>query len=134
LVVGFAMIAAAIGIAAESINLIRTPHKLPQAYTLLVLICVVPIKGLLSRYVSGVSQKIESSALRGDAWHHLSDAIVSAFAFIGISAALWTGNPTADDWAACWIRPQPQRLKNMCAALLRRYRTCLAWKSALCAR
>lgn len=65
LVVGFAMIAAAIGIAAESINLIRTPHKLPNAYTLLVLICVVPVKALLSRYVSGVSQKIESSALRG---------------------------------------------------------------------
>ncbi len=88
------------GIAAESINLIRTPHKLPHAYTLRVLICVVPIKALLSRYVAGVGQKIESSALRGDAWHHLSDAIISAFAFVGISAALWTGDPTADDWAA----------------------------------
>ena len=64
-VVGVAMIAAAIGIAAESIELIRTPHKLPHPYTLLVLICVVPIKALLSRYVSGVSRKIESSALRG---------------------------------------------------------------------
>jgi cation diffusion facilitator family transporter len=104
-VVGVAMIAAAVGIAAESVNLIRTPHKLPQAYTLLVLVCVVPIKALLSRYVSGFGQKIESSALRGDAWHHLSDAIVSAFAFVGISAALWTGNPTADDWAALCAAP-----------------------------
>src|ERR1700691_4188360 len=58
-VVGVAMIAAAVGIAAESINLIRTPHKLPHAYTLLVLVCVVPIKALLSRYVSGFSRKIE---------------------------------------------------------------------------
>jgi cation diffusion facilitator family transporter len=98
-------IAAAVGIAAESINLIRTPHKLPQAYTLWVLICVVPIKALLSRYVAGVGRKIESSALRGDAWHHLSDAIVSAFAFVGISAALWTGDPTADDWAALCAAP-----------------------------
>ena len=104
-VVGVAMILAALGIAAESIDLIRTPHKLPQAYTLWVLLCVVPIKGLLGRYVAGVSQKIESSALRGDAWHHLSDAVVSAFAFIGISAALWTGNPTADDWAALCAAP-----------------------------
>jgi cation diffusion facilitator family transporter len=104
-IVGVAMIAAAIGIATESINLIRTPHKLPQAYTLWVLICVVPIKTLLSRYVSGVSQKIESTALRGDAWHHLSDAIISAFAFIGISLALWTGDPTADDWAALFAAP-----------------------------
>jgi cation diffusion facilitator family transporter len=105
LVVGAAMIAAALGIAAESINLIRTPHQLPHAYTLLVLICVVPVKALLSRYVAGVSQKIESSALRGDAWHHLSDAIISAFAFVGISAALWTGDPTADDWAALCAAP-----------------------------
>jgi cation diffusion facilitator family transporter len=104
-VVGVAMIAAAIGIAAESINLIRTPHKLPHVYTLWVLVCVLPIKALLSRYVSGVSQKLESSALRGDAWHHLSDAIVSGFAFVGISAALWTGDPTADDWAALCAAP-----------------------------
>src|SRR5580700_3080767 len=104
-VVGVAMIAAAFGIAAESIELIRTPHKLPYPYTLWVLVCVVPIKALLSRYVSGVSRKIESSALRGDAWHHLSDAIISAFAFVGISAALWTGNPTADDWAALCAAP-----------------------------
>jgi cation diffusion facilitator family transporter len=104
-VVGVAMILAAIGIAAESINLIRTPHKLPHAYTLWVLMCVVPVKALLSRYVSGVSEKIESSALRGDAWHHLSDAITSGFAFVGISAALLTGNPTADDWAALCASP-----------------------------
>ena len=104
-VVGVAMILAAIGIAVESINLIRTPHKLPYPYTLLVLVLVVPVKGLLSRYVSGVSQRIESAALRGDAWHHLSDAITSAFAFIGISVALWTRSPTADDWAALCAAP-----------------------------
>ena len=53
----------------------------------------------------GISQKIESTALRGDAWHHLSDAIISAFAFIGISLALWTRDPTADDWAALFASP-----------------------------
>jgi cation diffusion facilitator family transporter len=104
-VVGVAMIGAAVGIAAQSINLIRTPHQLPHAFTLWVLMCVVPIKALLSRYVSGVSKKIESSALRGDAWHHLSDALISAFAFVGISAALLTRNPTADDWAALCVSP-----------------------------
>jgi cation diffusion facilitator family transporter len=103
--VGVAMIAAAVGIAVESITLIRTPHKLPHAYTLWVLLSVVPIKALLSRYVSGVSRRIESSALRGDAWHHLSDAVVSGFAFVGISAALWTRDPTADDWAALCAAP-----------------------------
>lgn len=104
-VVGIAMIGAAVGIAAQSINLIRTPHRLPHAFTLWVLICVVPIKALLSKYVSGVSKKIESAALRGDAWHHLSDALISAFAFVGISIALLTRNPTADDWAALCVAP-----------------------------
>ncbi len=59
-IVGVAMIAAAIGIAAESINLIRTPHKLPHAYTLLVLICVVPIKALLSRYVPESARRLRA--------------------------------------------------------------------------
>jgi cation diffusion facilitator family transporter len=104
-VVGIAMIAAALGIAVQSINLIRTPHQLPHVSTLWVLVCVVPIKALLSKYVSGVSKRIESSALRGDAWHHLSDALISAFAFVGISAALLTRDPTADDWAALCVTP-----------------------------
>jgi cation diffusion facilitator family transporter len=43
-----------------------------------------------------------SSAGHADAWHHRSDAITSALAFIGISIAL-IGGPewaVADDWAA----------------------------------
>src|ERR1700722_6149348 len=64
-VVGVAMILAAVGIALESINLIRTPHKLPYAYTLLVLVCVVPIKALLSKYVGGLGQETKRSPLRG---------------------------------------------------------------------
>jgi cation diffusion facilitator family transporter len=35
----------------------------------------------------------------------LSDATTSAFAFIGISIALWTKNPNADDWAALCASP-----------------------------
>jgi cation diffusion facilitator family transporter len=104
-IVGVALMAAGLAIAAESIALIRTPHKLPQTYTLWVLISVVAIKALLSRYVSRVSSRIESTALMGDALHHFSDAITSAFAFIGISAAVLTGDPTADDWAALCAAP-----------------------------
>jgi cation diffusion facilitator family transporter len=40
--------------------------------------------------------------VKADAWHHLSDAITSAAAFVGISVALWGGKgwEAADDWAA----------------------------------
>jgi cation diffusion facilitator family transporter len=57
--------------------------------------------------VSQVGVAIGSTAVRADAWHHLSDALTSAAAFIGISIALWgsryrggTGWESADDWAA----------------------------------
>jgi cation diffusion facilitator family transporter len=69
------------------------------------LLAVVGIKVLLSRYVSSVSKGIDSTAVRSDAWHHLSDAITSAFAFVGISIALWTGKAAADDWAALCASP-----------------------------
>lgn len=104
-VVSLALMLAAVLIAFESIELIRTPHVLPRAYTLWVLLAVVAVKLGLSRYVTGVGNELDSSAIQSDAVHHLSDAVTSAFAFIGISAALWTGNAAADDWAALCASP-----------------------------
>jgi len=69
------------------------------------LFSVVGIKILLSRYVSSVGKGIDSTAVRSDAWHHLSDAITSTFAFVGISIALLTKNAAADDWAALCAAP-----------------------------
>ncbi len=103
--VSLAMAGAAFAIAAESIALIRSPHPLPHYYTLWVLLGVVAIKLVLSRYVFSIAQNIESTAVRVDAWHHLSDAITSLFAFIGISLALITKDPRMDDWAALFASP-----------------------------
>lgn len=103
--VSLAMAVAAMGIATEAVILIRTPHPLPKTYTLAVLLVVFVIKLLLTRYVSSVAHHIDSTAVRGDAWHHFSDAITSLFAFIGISVALWTKDFRADDWAALCAAP-----------------------------
>lgn len=100
LIVGIFLMAAAVAIIVESIHEIRTPHRLPEPYTLVVLAGVLVLKGLLSRYVGSIGSQIDSVAVRADAWHHLSDAITSAFAFIGISVALLTRQAAADDWAA----------------------------------
>jgi cation diffusion facilitator family transporter len=66
------------------------------------LLLAVVVKAILSRYVLRTAQDIESSSLKGDAWHHYSDAITSAAAAIGILIALIGGErfATADDWAA----------------------------------
>lgn len=104
-IVGVALGVAGIGIAVQSISLIRTPHPLPHAYTLWVLLAAVLIKALLSRFVGSVAKNIRSTAVRGDAWHHLSDAITSAFAFVGITVAIMTKHASADDWAALCASP-----------------------------
>jgi cation diffusion facilitator family transporter len=101
-VVSLMLIAAAVGIAIEAVNEIRTPHRTPAPWTLLVLVTVVAIKWLLSRRVHAVGTDIGSTAVKADAWHHMSDAVTSAAAFVGITIAL-LGGPgweSADDWAA----------------------------------
>ena len=99
---GISLFCAAGIIAYNSIMHIRIPHHTPAWFTLPVLIFVVIIKEILSRKVLSASADIESQALKGDAWHHRSDAITSGAAAIGISIAL-IGGPkyaNADDWGA----------------------------------
>ena len=115
IVVSLALIVAAGFIGVESIHRIETPHPLPVPYTLWVLLAVVGVKVVLSRYVNAVGKGLESTAIESDAWHHLSDAITSGFAFIGISIALWTRNPAADDWAA--LSASPVIIFNACRKL-----------------
>jgi cation diffusion facilitator family transporter len=96
------LIGAAIGIAVQAIREIVTPHHAPAPFTLVVLVAVVAIKELLFRRIAAVGRSVASEAVLADAWHHRSDAITSAAAFIGISVAL-LGGPgweEADDWAA----------------------------------
>ena len=101
-VVSLILLGAAILIGIEAVAEIRTPHHAPAPWTLAVLVAVVIAKIVLSRRVHAVGATIGSTAVQADAWHHLSDAITSLAAFIGISIA-WLGGPgweAADDWAA----------------------------------
>jgi cation diffusion facilitator family transporter len=105
--VSIMLLGAATGIAIEAVREIRTPHSVPAPWTLAVLVGVMIIKWILSRRVHAVGAATGSTAVKADAAHHLSDAITSAAAFIGISLALvgsrmWGGKgwESADDWAA----------------------------------
>ena len=101
-VVSLMLVGAAAGIALEALSEIRTPHHAPAPWTLGVLVSVVGVKWLLSRRVHAIGVDIDSTVVKADAWHHMSDAVTSAAAFIGISIALWGGPgwESADDWAA----------------------------------
>jgi cation diffusion facilitator family transporter len=102
LVISAGLLAAAVGIAIQSIREIHTPHHAPAPFTLLVLVLVVATKELLFRFLFRTGESIDSHALRTDAWHHRSDSLTSLAAFIGIAIALWLGEgyESADDWAA----------------------------------
>lgn len=102
LVIAVALLISAGVIVWQSIHEILTPHMPPAWFTLPVLAGVVAVKLTLSRFIGAEGTRRGSSALQGDAFHHASDAITSAAAFIGISIALIGGEgwETADDWAA----------------------------------
>ena len=106
-VVSLMLLGAALGIAAEAVHQIRTPHPVPSPWTLYVLAGVMAVKWSLARRVRRVGSSLSSTAVDADAAHHLADAITSAAAFVGISIAVigsrWSGRPgweAADDWAA----------------------------------
>jgi cation diffusion facilitator family transporter len=108
MVVAGALVGAAIFIASQSVREIITPHHTPAWFTLLVLAVVIATKETLFRFVFKVGNELTSTAVKGDAWHHRSDAITSAAAFVGITIALVGGKgyESADDWAAllaCFI-------------------------------
>src|SRR5208283_1527259 len=114
-VVSLALMAAAFGIIYQGIREIAAPHAAPAPYTLVVLAGVLIIKELLFRHVHSVGESTGSLAVKSDAWHHRTDALTSAFAFVGISIAI-LGGPgweAADGWAA------------LCAALVILYNS---WK------
>lgn len=102
IVVGLALLGAATLISVESIKHLLTPHKVPESFTLVVLLVVILVKEVMFRYVLKVGEETESGAVKADAFHHRSDAITSGAAFIGISVALIGGDgyEGADDWAA----------------------------------
>ena len=102
IVVSLAVLGASLVLAIQSIREILTPHHTPAPFTLVVLVLVVVVKETLFRKVLAVGEAYGSSAVKTDAWHHRSDAITSAAAFLGITIAL-LGGPgweAADDWAA----------------------------------
>ena len=102
IVVAFGVLAAAAGLAIQSVREILTPHHGPAPFTLAILIVVIVVKEIMFRYVNRIGRHVESTAVQTDAWHHRSDALTSGAAFIGISVALIGGEKwrSADDWAA----------------------------------
>lgn len=102
LAVALFVFAAAGWIAWHAVREIITPHQGPHWATLIVLALVVGAKFTFSRRMARAGEQHGSTALGVEAFHHYSDALTSAAAFVGITIALIGGKgyEAADDWAA----------------------------------
>jgi cation diffusion facilitator family transporter len=102
LAVALTLLLVAVALAVQSVREILTPHHAPAPFTLAVLAGVVLVKETLFAWVSRIARELRSTALEADAWHHRSDSLTSAAAFLGISLALAGGKgwESLDDWAA----------------------------------
>ena len=96
------LLLAAAWIAFNALHELNEPRIAPSPWTLIILIIIIAVKETLFRFVLHESETVESSAVETDAWHHRSDAITSAAAFLGISISLIGGKgyASADNWAA----------------------------------
>jgi len=96
------VLGASAGVGWHAVNEIRDPRRLPQWWTLVILAGVIAAKVIFSRRLDEVGRDTDSTALGAEAWHHLSDAITSAAAFVGIAIAVTGGQAyaAADGWAA----------------------------------
>lgn len=63
----------------------------PGAIALIAAIASIVVKELLYRYTIAVGNKINSSAVKANAWHHRSDAFSSIGTLIGIGGAIVLG-------------------------------------------
>ena len=100
--VGLIILAAAAWIAVHAVHEIVTPHRAPHWGTLPLLAGIVGVKWWFSRRMARAGEQEGSTGLGVEAWHHYSDAITSAAAFVGIAIAVVAGEgyAAADDWAA----------------------------------
>lgn len=89
LAVGVLLCAAAALIMWKAVEDIMTPHDVPEAWTLLVLVLVIIVKEGLFRFLLNTAEAHGSDAVRADAWHHRADAVTSAAAVVGVTIAVW---------------------------------------------
>ena len=101
-IVSLMLLLAAVWIAFNALHELNAPRIAPSQWTLVILIIIIGVKESLFRFVLRESETVSSSAVETDAWHHRSDAITSAAAFLGISISLIGGKgyEAADNWAA----------------------------------
>lgn len=93
--------AASIGLSAVE-NIINGNYQNPTSIALLAAAFSIGIKEWMYHYTLKGANRINSSALKADAWHHRTDALSSIGSFVGILGAM-LGYPICDALASIVI-------------------------------
>ncbi len=92
LAVSILLIFAVIEIITGAVDRIRHPESgIPELWTLWILLGVIILKGGLFLRAYMIGKKLQSTAVTGDAFHHLSDAITTGVALVGTLLSLFAG-------------------------------------------
>jgi len=97
LIIGVVLLGVAIGIiysGAHKVLMWLRGENLPSpgVIALWAAIASIIVKELIYRYTVSVSRKIDSPALKANAWHHRSDALSSVGTALGIGGAIFIGD------------------------------------------
>ena len=74
----------------------------PGVFALIAAVASIAVKELMYEYTMAAARRVNSTALKADAWHHRSDALSSVGALIGIIGAM-LGFPICDPIASIVI-------------------------------
>lgn len=114
LIIGVILFFSGIGLLVNSIRLIvasieGTELPKPSPATFIVALISIIAKEILYRYTVRESKRLNSDALKANAWHHRSDALSSIGTLVGISGAMFLGqrwrilDPIAAGVVSCFI-------------------------------
>lgn len=96
LLIGVALLGVALGIGwSGTATMVRWWHgqELPRPEFITIIVAAVSIlaKEVLYRYTYAAGVRIDSSALKANAWHHRSDAISSVATVVGVAGSYFLG-------------------------------------------
>jgi len=91
-----------IGVAGVRKIMLKEETAVPGIAALVAAVVSIVVKEIMYHYTAHAAKKINSPALKADAWHHRSDALSSVASFAGILGAI-LGAPVLDTIAAVAI-------------------------------
>ncbi|MBU4032295.1 MAG: cation-efflux pump [Candidatus Thermoplasmatota archaeon] len=85
IIVSFLVIAMGVLVIHEALSSLDSPSISADLSTVLLMLVFTAVKIFLALFAFSVARKIDSTAIRADAWNHLSDSMISIAVAVGVA-------------------------------------------------